>query len=88
MVSLRDQYLIGSEKRATSSSYNIPIALFLVIVWPHEMELWFRSWYRGRVETLDYKIILYKFTLNSTVVWLTHNYGMEADPILYRNIFQ
>ncbi len=25
------------------------------IVWPHEVEPWFHSWYRGRVETLDAK---------------------------------
>ncbi len=22
-------------------------------MWPHEVEPWFHSWYRGRVETLD-----------------------------------
>ncbi len=26
-----------------------------LLVWPHEVEPWFRSWYRGRVETLDAK---------------------------------
>ncbi len=31
------------------------IALFELSVWPHEVEPWFHSWYRGRVETLDAK---------------------------------
>ncbi len=26
-----------------------------LLVWPHEVEPWFHSWYRGRVETLDAK---------------------------------
>ena len=26
-----------------------------MLVWPHEVEPWFHSWYRGRVETLDAK---------------------------------
>ncbi len=26
-----------------------------VLVWPHEVEPWFHSWYRGRVDTLDAK---------------------------------
>ena len=30
-----------------------------LIVWPHEVELWFHSWYRGRVETLMLNIISY-----------------------------
>ncbi len=29
------------------------VALFELLVWPHEVEPWFHSWYRGRVETLD-----------------------------------
>ncbi len=28
-----------------------------LLVWPHEVELWFHSWYRGRVETLDAKYL-------------------------------
>ncbi len=31
------------------------VALFELLVWPHEVEPWFHSWYRGRVETLDAK---------------------------------
>ncbi len=36
------------------------IPLFELLVWPHEVETWFHSWYRGRVETLDakYNLIL------------------------------
>ncbi len=30
-------------------------ALFELLVWPHKVEPWFYSWYRGRVETLDAK---------------------------------
>ncbi len=29
-----------------------------LLVWPHEVEPWFHSWYRGRVETLDAKYTL------------------------------
>ncbi len=28
---------------------------FNLLVWSHEVEPWFHSWYRGRVETLDAK---------------------------------
>ncbi len=34
--------------------YNL-VALFELLMWPHEVEPWFHSWYRGRVETLDVK---------------------------------
>ncbi len=34
---------------------NIQVAHFELLVWPHEVEPWFHSWYRGRVETLDVK---------------------------------
>ncbi len=34
----------------------ISVALFELLVWPHEVESWFHSWYRGRVETLDANI--------------------------------
>ncbi len=33
----------------------IKVAHFELLVWPHEAEPWFHSWYRGRVETLDAK---------------------------------
>ena len=29
-------------------------------MWPHEVETWFHSWYRGRVETLDQGSIYWK----------------------------
>ncbi len=29
------------------------VALFELSVWPHEVEPWFHSWYKCRVETLD-----------------------------------
>ncbi len=29
-------------------------SLVELLVWPHEVEPWFYSWYRGRVETLKY----------------------------------
>ncbi len=31
------------------------VALFELLVWPHKVEPWFHSWFRGRVETLDAK---------------------------------
>ena len=34
---------------------SVELALFELLVWPHEVEPWFHSWYRGRVETLDAK---------------------------------
>ncbi len=39
---------------------NIKVALFDLLVWPHEVEPWFYSWYRGRVETLDAKVALFE----------------------------
>ncbi len=29
------------------------VALFELLVWPHEVESWFHSWYRGSVDTLS-----------------------------------
>ncbi len=41
---------------AKDFKYNLlEVALFELLVWPHEVEPWFHSWYRGRVETLDAK---------------------------------
>ncbi len=31
------------------------VALFGLLVWPHDVEPWFHSWYRGGVVTLDAK---------------------------------
>ncbi len=36
----------------------IQATLFELLVWPHEVEPWFHSWYRGRIETLDAKYFL------------------------------
>ncbi len=33
----------------------ISYLVFELLVWPHEVESWFHSWYIGRVETLDAK---------------------------------
>ncbi len=41
-----------------------------LLVWPHEVEPWFHSWYRGRVETLDAK-----YNLVTLLVW-----PHEAEP--------
>ena len=35
-------------------------------MWPHEVEPWFHSWYRGRVEILDAK---YNLALFELLVW-------------------
>ncbi len=43
---------------------KIMIALFELLVWPHEVEPWFHSLYRGRVETLDAK-----YNGSSLLVW-------------------
>ncbi len=41
--------------RKGSGHDTIRVALFELLVWPHEVEPRFHSWYRGRVETLDAK---------------------------------
>ncbi len=46
------------QKYRVDAKYNLIfmlIALFKLLVWPHEVEPWFHSWYKGRVETLDAK---------------------------------
>ncbi len=45
-----------------SLRYN---SLFEQLVWPHEVDPWFHSWYRGRVESLDAKYNL--AYINSTL---------------------
>ncbi len=37
-------------------------------MWPHEVEPWFHSWYRGRVETLDAKYNLIPLLVATPVV--------------------
>ncbi len=39
------------------------------LVWPHEVEPWFHSWYRGRIETLDAKYNLISVALFELLVW-------------------
>ncbi len=46
------------------------VALFELLVWPHEVEPWFHYWYRGRVETLDAKYNL--AYINSTLCGYTN----------------
>ncbi len=41
------------------------------LVWPHEVEPWSHSWYRGRVETLDAKYNL--AYINSTLCGYTNS---------------
>ncbi len=37
------------------TTYLAPLHVVMLLVWPHEVEPWFHSWYRGRVVTLDAK---------------------------------
>ncbi len=41
------------------AKYNFLVGLFHLLVWPHEVEQWFHSWYRGsyKEETLKYNLI-------------------------------
>ncbi len=36
---------------------TMEVLIIELLVCPHEVEPWFHSWYRGRVETLDAKYI-------------------------------
>ncbi len=45
----------GEEPWLQRRENRVSVALFELLVWPHEVEPWFHSWYRGRVETLDAK---------------------------------
>ncbi len=55
-------------------------ALFELLVWPHEVEPWFHSWYRGRVETLDAKYNL--AYINSTLCGHTNSLKRELPEWL------
>ncbi len=48
-------FILGTDVRMyLDAKYNLIfryVALFELLVWPHEVEPWFHSWYRGRVET-------------------------------------
>ncbi len=48
----------------------LEVALFELLVWPHEVEPWFHSWFRGRVDTLDAKYNL--SYINSTLCGYTN----------------
>ncbi len=51
--------------------------LFELFVWPREVEPWFQSWYRGRVETLGAR----KLSLNCLcghVKW-SHGYRSRVN---------
>ncbi len=37
----------------------------MLLVWPHEVEPWFHSWYRGRAETLACYVKLCGYTNSS-----------------------
>ncbi len=56
---------------------RIIVALFELLVWPREVEPWFHSWYRGRVETLDAKYNLI-VALFEPLVW-----PHEVEPWFY-----
>ena len=58
MVSYRGGFILGTE-----------VARFLdsLLLNPHEVEMWFHSWYKGRVETLDSKYILNSSLLTVSV---------------------
>ncbi len=62
-------FILGTEVgsiETLNAKYNL-IALFELLVWPHEVEPWFHSWYRGRVETLNAKYNL--IALFELLVW-------------------
>ncbi len=45
----------GEGEREAGNIYIVWYSKGPALVWLHEMEPWFHSWYRGRVETLDAK---------------------------------
>ncbi len=54
-------FILGTEVETLDAKYNlthIQVALFELLVWPHEVEPWFHSWYRGRVETLGASLLI------------------------------
>ncbi len=53
------------------------VALFKLLVQPHEVEPWFYSWYSGRVETLDAEYMVATPTINSKESYLnTRDVGL------------
>ncbi len=47
-------FLVGRVEILLDAKYNL-VVLFELLGWSHEVDPWFHSWYRGRVETLDAK---------------------------------
>ncbi len=53
---VRERFIsYNSDSGVSVSKDIIPIILSYLLVWPHEVDPWIHSWYRGRVETLDAK---------------------------------
>ncbi len=52
-------------------------------MWPHEVEPWFHSWYRGRVETLDAK---YNLAYSNSTLCDHTNSLKRATAIAYSHI--
>ena len=59
------------------------------LVWPHEVEPWFHSWYRGRVETLDakYNLISLLVCPHEVGPWF-HSCRVETLDAKYNLIFR
>ena len=86
-------FILGTEVGQRPQMLNIisylGSSLFELLVWPHEVEPWFHSWYRDRVEILDAK---YNLGRNSSINWgitirfcsmlLIHNFIILPPTIL------
>ncbi len=67
-------FILGTEVGQRPQMLNIThiqVALVELLVCPHEVEPWFHSWYRGRVETLDAKYNSYLVSSLLTVSMVT-----------------
>ena len=56
----------------------------MLLVWPHEVEPWLNSWYRGRVETLDAKYHNYLLWLvwpHEVEPWLKWSHGFLGTEV-------
>ena len=49
--------LMRIKEQLSVACVSVREALSELLVWPHEVEPWFHSWCRGRVETLDAKYL-------------------------------
>ncbi len=56
-------------------------------MWPHEVEPWFHSWYRGRVKTLDAKYNLNIGQEPTTVNVLFFGMAYTGEPPLATKTF-